>query len=101
MIWNCDKKVRCNYLINEGETVKLGTDRTAYYFPTIEAVKAFIKLYEDKISNTSGMLMVYRKYKNICFEFYDIYGEIWWAGDYLEEFIKHEYKVIVFRQRTE
>lgn len=86
---------------NEGETVELRTDRAAYYFPTIGALKAFINLYEDKISDARDMLRVYREYKNACFEFYDIYGTIWWAWDYLEEFIKHEYKVIVFRQRTE
>lgn len=87
--------------MNEDKTVELRTDRTAYYFPTIRVLKAFVKLYEDKISNARDMIRFYRKYKNSCFEFYDIYGRIWWAGDYLEEFIKQEYNVIVFRQRTE
>lgn len=87
--------------MNEGKTVELRTDMAGYYFPTIRVLKAFVKLYEDKISNARDMIRFYRKYKNSCFEFYDIYGRIWWAGDYLEEFIKHEYDVIVFRQRTE
>lgn len=83
--------------------MELQTGHVAYYIPTIDALKTFIRLCNGAgVVNTQDMLEFYGIYKKHCFNFYKVCDTLGWSCDSLEDYIERGYTVVIpFRQRTE
>lgn len=82
----------------------LGTDKVAYYFPTIKVLEKFISLNEGKIKYEDILLNIRKRHKHVCFKFKEpIDGKFDWNAhtiDYAKEYL--HVNIITFGyQRTE
>lgn len=81
--------------------MELQTVNTAYYIPTLGALRVFIKFCMGNVVNAEDMSVFYVKYKKHCFNFHRVCDKLVWSCDSLENYLEWGYTVITFRQRTE
>lgn len=84
--------------------MRIQTDRVAYYFPTPKRLVEFIKKNGDRIHVPDNMRLVYGVDANTTFNFWfcDTDGLYHWGYCFVDWYLSHNYKVIMYaKQRTE